>query len=1122
MALSRGVTAIAAGAYHTCALTTSGGVKCWGYNGYGQLGDDSTTDRTTPMDVVALSSGVAAIAAGDSHTCVLITDGGVKCWGYNSDGQLGDGTDMNHITPVTSLLYPGTVQFSADTYSVNESTDTVTLNVTRTNGNNGAATVEVSATSPGNTATAGVDFIFNEPTILKWIDGDAGSKTVSVEIVDDSARAYPDEVVYFSLGSASIATLGNPSATKLTIVDEEDEPPALQFDATIYSVDESENASITVTLIGSIENTVSVQYSTSGTATAGSDYSPASGELNFAGEETSKTIPLTIIDDSLWDNGDETVLLTLHSPAGGASLGSLDTKMITIVDNETQPVLEFDTAGYSMNESDGTANITVIRTGGSENAVSVQYSTSGTAAADSDYSPASGDLNFAGGETSKAIPITIIDDITRDNDTEIVTLTLHSPAGGAILGSQTTKNLTISDNDRSLVITKEGTATGTVIDLVTSDDGISCGEDCKGTYLTDSVINLTAFPDDGFLFTGWGGDCAASGTATGASLLVNNDMECLAQFDKPSQALTISNSVGGGQGTVSAAPDALQDGINCDLVLTDCTGKFIQGAKVALTATPASDSALFGWSGSTPACTGTALYIQEVLMNSNHQCNARFEIARQVTITLDPEGTGSGRVTSSPAGLHGGIDCGSTCSDSYPQGHTVRLIAITDSGSVFAGWSGDCSGDVPSLDLTLENTDIQCGIRFNAETKAFTQLISELDRSAILPYKTVNVSGQLVNKTSADIPLERMAIQLYISHKDGAELPLKTTYTSDTGHFGFSTLSGFTQEGIYSIRAEFAGTDRMQAGKSVPMLLGVGQSPGYALLVQGKIHSGEGIPAHNTTLNRIYARLKDRGFDDRQIAYLNYDASQTGVDMLPSLDNIETALFSQDGLLQQMADVPAPLYLILINHGGRDGIFHLGDEALTATSMDLGDRRTSALDDMMDRVESRLWQNNLKALDKPRILMLGYCYSGAFIPALSRQGRIIISSAAADEESYKGPLESGQEGEPAERVRSGEFFMEELFHHLWRGDFLHNAFVKATARTEQYTHRGGLSASSPASVYRDQAVQHPLLDDNGDGWGSNVLSAGTGDGQIAAALRLGMGLDYLTNPSGRVEILEVT
>ncbi|MCP4699153.1 MAG: hypothetical protein GY862_20215, partial [Gammaproteobacteria bacterium] len=47
-------------------------------------------------------------------------------------------------------------------------------------------------------------------------------------------------------------------------------------------------------------------------------------------------------------------------------------------------------------------------------------------------------------------------------------------------------------------------------------------------------------------------------------------------------------------------------------------------------------------------------------------------------------------------------------------------------------------------------------------------------------------------------------------------------------------------------------------------------------------------------------------------------------------------------------------------------------------------------------------------------------------------------------------------------------------------------------------------------------------DDNGDGWGSNVLSAGTGDGQIAAALRLGMGLDYLTNPSGRVEILEVT
>ena len=97
--LTSGVLAVAAGGAHSCALGSGHGVKCWGANGAGQLGDGTTTERLTPADVVGLTGGVLAIATGGSHTCALDSGGGVECWGFNFDGQLGDGTTANRNAP---------------------------------------------------------------------------------------------------------------------------------------------------------------------------------------------------------------------------------------------------------------------------------------------------------------------------------------------------------------------------------------------------------------------------------------------------------------------------------------------------------------------------------------------------------------------------------------------------------------------------------------------------------------------------------------------------------------------------------------------------------------------------------------------------------------------------------------------------------------------------------------------------------------------------------------------------------------------------------------------------------------------------------------------------------------
>lgn len=98
--LPEAVMAVSAGGIHTCLLTTTGGVYCWGSNSAGQLGNGTQEGTPTPVAVSGLTAGVTALSAGGSHTCAVTSTGGVKCWGLNASGQLGDGTYVTKNQPV--------------------------------------------------------------------------------------------------------------------------------------------------------------------------------------------------------------------------------------------------------------------------------------------------------------------------------------------------------------------------------------------------------------------------------------------------------------------------------------------------------------------------------------------------------------------------------------------------------------------------------------------------------------------------------------------------------------------------------------------------------------------------------------------------------------------------------------------------------------------------------------------------------------------------------------------------------------------------------------------------------------------------------------------------------------
>ena len=414
---------------------------------------------------------------------------------------------------------------------------------------------DVQAGAGANPATAGVDFVAQTSQVT--IVAGSTSVNIDVEIIGDTI-GEPFETVDVVVSSAAGAS-GIADDTGVLTIQDNDTPALFIDDASVgegaSGVDATFTISVRLTLASA--QPVLVQYSTSSgganPASAGLDFTGASGFLSFAAGETVKTFDVTVHGDDV-DELDETFLVTLFSPVNAPiSDGSGE---MTIVDDDTTSLAVLASA-FDENAGSPSTAVRVVLTGVSDRDVSVSFATNdGSALAGSDYTSASGVLTWpAGSSGERNAPVTIGNDGVQELD-ETVRIVLSGASAGTTI-STSSADMTIRDDDATSVSLSlasasesDGNAPVVVATLVGSSD--------RAIVVTYSFMDGAAVAGGDYVNATGTITFGAfeTGTRTGSVAIVDDAvMEASETFTVYVADVTAGTSVGTGSAVISVDDD---------------------------------------------------------------------------------------------------------------------------------------------------------------------------------------------------------------------------------------------------------------------------------------------------------------------------------------------------------------------------------------------------------------------------------------------------------------------------------------------------------------------------------------------------------------------------------------
>ena len=463
----------------------------------------------------------------------------------NPSGGATLGSPSTHTVTIQDDDHPGEIEFRTSSSTVDE-TGIVSVIVDRSRGTRG--TVSIDYQTVNGSAGSG-DYISTSGT-LSFAD-DVSQKTVSIPIIEDSSDEINESFNVELSNPGGGAILGSPVTHTVTI--EDNDAPHGEFNFSVATDSTIEGGEVNLIIERNLgqNGDVTVQYATNALTASTGDFTPNSGTLDFLDGESSKTVTIQTTEDVETEN-DETFEVVLSSPTSGATVGSINTTTVTILDDDQlTDAIEFSTDAMTVTEG-STATLTVKRSGTLSGSASVSYATNSGSANGTDFTDTSGTLTFADGENSKTIEIQTTDDSSIESS-EKFTVTLSNPTVPAYLGSITSTEVTISDNDSEFNLTSvsETVVEGQIVNLTVERTGSFSG---TSSVDYDFVADSAGTSD----YTDSSGTLTFSDGETSESIVVqttdDGDVE-----DTETFRVVLSNATNGSVGSGSSAEITLID-----------------------------------------------------------------------------------------------------------------------------------------------------------------------------------------------------------------------------------------------------------------------------------------------------------------------------------------------------------------------------------------------------------------------------------------------------------------------------------------------------------------------------------------------------------------------------------